>query len=195
MLDNSVGDFGSVQQSFYATGIRKNGAVDAQTGTVLDGLQSIRQRVYYAQPSPEFSSGTPYGAYDHIYRWRYYDSGVVQHINDYDSNFISPYSEFPPNPALVTQYFFSLLARFITFSHEEKVWLNFQCFGKLFESSYADCVFGALKTSNVIRCKMCATCQRLLSKVAYFPIATNVVSNDFVQTHVAKLSVSIDKTI
>jgi hypothetical protein len=70
VLDNSVGDFGAVQKNFTPVGLRAHGAVDAQTGTVLDGLQSIRQRVYYAQQNPEFPASLPYGGYDHIYRWR-----------------------------------------------------------------------------------------------------------------------------
>jgi hypothetical protein len=158
VLDNSVGDFGNVKKDFTPTGLRAHGAVDAQTGTVLDGLQSIRQRVYYAQQNPEFPASLPYGGYDHIYRWRYYDSGAIHHLMF-------------PNSLSVEQIF----------------GVNLKSLRDLREAIKAQLFFAAFYAGKIICVKGDLSCQSLLCEVSLFTIRPNVFCYDLVNCHECKV--------
>jgi hypothetical protein len=101
---NSIGEFGTVPFTQVPLGIRKNGAITSYTNTPLDDLQSVKQRIYYAEPSND-KVLNGWLVYDVGYFWRYIDSSGAYHNNEYDANDISPYMEFPASSDSVKRTF------------------------------------------------------------------------------------------
>jgi hypothetical protein len=92
-LANSIGDFGIIPLNYAPIGLRVGGAIaSAGTGTVLDAMRSIKQRIFYPFPKTTALWGSCLKG--RPLQWNYIDPSAMYHTWMYETNDISPYAEF-----------------------------------------------------------------------------------------------------
>jgi hypothetical protein len=106
LMANSIGYFGPIDLGYSPIGDRAHGDICSLSGTVLDNLPAVKQRIFYAESQPDISLNG-WIINDNGNFFRYIDNTGQFHNNEYDANDISPYMEFPQSSDSVKQTFTS----------------------------------------------------------------------------------------